>query len=312
MKTEKSWSKKRKPLQEEQQEWLINFLGYYAEYQLYATYYPEKRHSFPTVFYICSDKRRLPTVRRYLETMNLIERGWSKEIAPVDEEILKIIPGFSEEPTFDTKGTNLKEGRYSYSNDEEFPVETVHDKYLEINNFTPKQMIHVFIYQDQYSFKILSRKMYNSHASMLCVYPKALLNTADQNVIRIRAFEYAKEHLNVILSHAYKIRIKVIHDLDISINSSNHPEALLIPNRISEILEKVRWNMRLLHRAQLELKVLKRIIEREGVDRFPELLTNFAVEYLTEQAPLWLDSGNVIERDLARIMLRGSTVEELV
>lgn len=312
MKHENIWSRKKKPLEEEQQEWLRDFLGYYAEYQLNEKYEPEGIHRFPTTSYLCHDGRRTNTVRRYLESLNIIKKNWDGEsLDPVDEEILKILPGFSEEPVFDTRGTQTKKNTYSWETEKESAVNNVHDKYIHINEFTPEQMIYLFLHENDYSFKILKRVRYNNHISeLLCIYPKALLQTADHNIIRSRALEYAHTHLDKIFAHAYGIRLRIVQEGHHNLNFSE-AKKLVDPKGIAETLEKVEGNIRLLRRARLELLVLGRIAKREGLNRYTEAITDFAVEYLTEQAPLWMDSEEREEKELARIMLRESTVEEL-
>lgn len=312
MKASNRWSRGKKPLIEEQQEWLRDFLGYYCEYQLIEKYNPEEYHRFPTTGYLCYDGRRTNTVRRYLESLNIVKKDWGGEsLNPVDEEILKILPGFSKEPVFDTKGTQKKKVTYSWEHEKDTAVSNVYDKYIDISDFTPEEMIYLFLHEKDYSFKTLKRVRYNNHTiELLCIYPKVFLETADQNIIRARALEYAQKHLDKVIAHAYGIRLRVVQEGHHNLNFSES-EKLISPTGIAETLEKVERDMRLLHRARLELLVLGRIAKREGVDQYTEVITDFSVEYLTEQAPLWMNSEEKEENELMRIMLRKSTVEEL-
>ena len=156
MKTKNFWEReKRKPLTEEQQEWLLYYLGYHSQEELLKRYDKNHTPKLVSATDIFNDKRRIPTVRKYLESLNLIQKGWNKNFEPINEEILNILPSYAKEPVFDTAGIKKIQKEHSHNECETVPAKSIHDKYIKIDSLIPEQMIHIFLYQESYSFRIL-------------------------------------------------------------------------------------------------------------------------------------------------------------
>jgi hypothetical protein len=298
-------------------EWLTTFLGKYASMKLNNTYLEKNETSFP-VTSVCSDKRRMPTVRKYLSGLKLIDDCSYYTLHPVDEEVEKLLPGSTEEPAFDLTAKKSKSQ----------PLDTPTEGYKGIHSFTSKELIHIYLNQKDYDFNVVI-SLRNKECRDLRVFRKSLITSLDDNIITNHIEKYALEHVQEILREAFRVKIQALHNHQyVYITNDEDPlpydsfvynttgvgthfnnEDVFGEKDLSDRIEKVSELVRFFGRALKELLVLQRHCQKMGSDKFREHILNTCRTHLQDMAPMWMTDDDRDKRDIALMVLKGTSAK---
>lgn len=288
------------------QEWLLKFLGYYVENKLRIKFNLKNDYTINLNF-ICHDKRRIPTARRFLESLNLIKLSYSTSTAMdyCDEEIEKILPSQSQEPVFSTSGI-IKERKYSLDTTKAATNRV--DLYKNIDCFNSKELIHIYLNQDNYDFHILKkihtyyrkRLPKTSERFELLVYPKEKIENADDNIFKALVKEYADKHAREILTHALDIPFKYLDD------KKSYTTVTEIGSHINKVLDKIGQ----LELIKEDLFNLRDAVKKIGEEEYSKLLTEKSIEYVENRSPIWAYKGNDEQKILATLRLKGMELKD--
>jgi hypothetical protein len=284
----------------ERKRWLIHLLSLYAESKL-TTMYENKTMRY-TIRGVCPDRRRVPTVRKYLEDLNLIQPSYhsNEEIAMREEEIEKLLPGYTKEPEFNTSGvTPIK--KYSYSEDKSEAISDPGIVYQRLRDLGAYETIYVYLHQDDYVFQKFtetyrnSRSVSGSEYNFVSIFPKKHIDILNDNILKAQNEEFAKTHPKEVLSKLLKIRFRNIKDDDFCLTLEDTSRC------ISETQKSLRFYSRLLK----EYKILERHLTKTGDEAFKSSVIKTSRDYITRKAPLWIVGEDKEKKKLAQMFLSG-------
>ncbi len=326
-----SWNNEEYKDMPEKDIWVIKLCGYYTEKSLFKKYTPDIKTSEIKISDICHDLRRINTVRKHLESLNLIvpAPAWLKMgiLNPVEEDIEKILSDYATKPKFNISGIK-KEKEYSYSTEKESPVKCRLDCYKKIDTMLAGEIIYIYLHQDEYDFQKITKKMNKYSETALRVYPVNGIDTLEENILNAKLNKFAKENVQEILSKVSGSKIQALYNryreysFDEGEISGKHftKEAYLpvaeydsdsqftltdIQNRIALVKKQQRF----LDRALYELLMLQKQAQDLGEEKFQETILETTRETITERAPIWaFDTENTSKRELALTLLKGTSI----
>lgn len=315
-------------------EWLTKFLGCYAHDKLIMKYFNHNKDERFAISLncICSDKRRAPTVRKFLESRNLIVPTYFNPVVPIDEEVEKILSGSSKEPSFDL--TAMK-SRYRHGYTEDLPMDNPEDGYKTISDFISEEYVYIYLHQEEYDFKNVTHKYTNGktgstrESHYLKLFPKALIASLDENIVDKHIEVYALEHIQEVMSNAFGIKLYALHNCvpifmdeeeraklpfhPIVYESGSHTlynkDKNFSREDLNNRVENVREMARFYGRALKELLVLQRHCNKLGEDQFKKHIHNTSRSILQDQAPMWLHDDNESKQALAMMVLKGTSAK---
>ena len=287
--------------------WKVELLGDYALKKLLEIYDPERINKFnPLLSNYSGDKRRIPTVRRSLEDEHLIFPSYNTNdsITFIPDAIEKILPGFSKEPEFDTKGYIVKR-EYSSLPPDIIPLKNRGDLYRKINNFNAYEAIHIYLNQKDYDFRIFkttyihqSKKSFSGHSTTeyfsLKVFPLKLIQEADKNILDANINDYIKNHAGEILTETFETPFNCI----------GNDKPFLSQKEVTERLNEVRDKIRHLQYVEKELTTLETKFIEKGNKECTKTILEKGYEYVRERSPLWITDENN-NKELAMMILKG-------
>jgi len=310
--------------------WVIKLCGYYTEKRLFNKYTHNAKNSVLKISYICHDLRRINTVRKHLESLNLIvpAPAWLKEeiLNPVEENIEKILSNYATKPKFNISGIK-KEKKYSYSTEKESPVKCRLDCYKKIYTMLAGEIIYIYLHQDEYDFQEVIKKSSNYTETTLRVYPVNSIDTLEENILNAKISKFAKENVQEILSKVLGSEIQTFHNryreyswdegktpdkhftkeayLPVAEYDSDSQFTLIdIQNRITLVKEQQRF----LDRALYELLMLQKQAQDLGEEKFQETILETTRRTITEMAPIWaFDTEDTSKREIALTLLKGTS-----
>lgn len=291
--------------------WKLLLCGYYALRELEIKYSSNLQITKIKTGYLCGDKRRTSTVRKFLEGIKLVEEDYrtSENLTPIPEEVEKLLEGFSKEPRFNTSGYITKKASYSWEKDVHTTVMDLGQVYLNTSALNAFEIIHVYLHQNLYDFREFrhithyqNRNRYtgkNSHIRYsLKIYPLSAIPSASNSSLIAAGESFAKSHATKILSEAFNLKFRAIDD------KKPYTELEKISSRLSSVEEK----LRLLHRTRLELLVLQRKAQELGDKDLNNLINDTGVKYIKRRAPLWINSTDKEERNLSMLACKGVNI----
>lgn len=296
----------------EQDRWRLLLCGLYALRELQIKYNNNVKVSNISTGYLCYDKRRTPTVRKFLEGIKLVEESFrtSEDLSPIPAEVEKLLEGFSKEPQFNTSGYITKKSSYSWEKEKQTPITDLGQVYQDTNDLNAFEIIYVYLHQDLYDFREFkhtthyrNRSRYSGKTShtnyYLKIYPLSAIPSASNSSLVASGETFAKAHATKILSAAFKLKFRALNDKE------PFTELEKISSRLSSVEEK----LRLLHRTRRELLVLQRMAQELGDETLNKIVVDTGVAYIRRKAPLWLNSVDKEEKDLSMLVCKGVNVK---
>jgi len=290
--------------------WTLLLLGHYCLRQLQEKYGQEISKVYGRSF--CGDGRRIPTVRKHLQELGLIECSWrtdDKFIPIADVAELMLQEASTKEPKFNTSGYIVTKQNY-FSEEERKPVKDLEQVYVDIDNLNAHELIHVYLNQDLYDFRKFkvttsyqSRRSYGSteyERFYLKLYPISALQSSDEVTFKSNCEAYAKAHATEILSEA----------LDLNFQAMADDKPYMTGKDIYERIEKVEDKLRLLRRTCRELKVLMRKVCKLGDEALQKKLLDTSERYVKYRAPIWINSKDKDKKELAMLVCKGAQVTQ--
>lgn len=295
----------------EEEKWLLIYLRIYAEDQLINKYSPNNDKINQKIEYrICSDKRRYNTVRKHLCNLGVAKiKDYCGDLVPVHEKILEIMGTLAIAPVFDTSGI-FKESKVYGTSTIGIPAKNPIHCYPVISHMNCRELMYIFLHQDEYVFAKTVRinKVYKSY--FLRVYQKNLIDSLHKNIYRAHAELYGRDHLPSLLNKMYGMNIRALY-------SDRHygdwrsslchfdKDSEVSEQHLTERLVEITRQVRLLKRACREIYRLREKIRETGQDAYNQCLVKTAVDYILENAPLWINGNDRDEKELATIFLKG-------
>lgn len=293
----------------EKEIWTILLLGNYALKKLEGVYDGKNNHTQITTSSFSSDRRRAPTIRKHLISLGLINNSYSfnDNLRLIDDEVEKILGGYSIEPKFNTTGY-IEQRKNSYSSDMELtPVTDLSDVYRGIEDLNAYELIHVYLNQGLYDFKIFkTTSIYRNRKSFgdnsydrydLKLYPISALEVTDGAALIANSETFAKNHAREILTAAFGCKFKCLSD----------DKEYMTKDAVSKRLENLEDKLRRLHRARKELLILQRKLDTLGEEALQKKLFSTSFEYIHTQAPLWINNQeDKTKNELAVLICKGS------
>ena len=292
----------------DQQRWILYLLKEYVTNKLHERYSPNVKLSPITIGSLCSDKRRTNTVWKLLNSKNLI-KGYTTALDLVPEEIEKLLLGVSiKEPEFNTSGY-IETGSCSYDK-KEVPISDLGVVYLNIEELSAYEVIHVYLHQDLYDIREFKNThhyekstFYGSSGQYVSyktkVFPLAAITPSSEASIIAAGETYAKGHARNILTAAFGIKFRAI----------DNEKDYLSDGIISERLEAVESKLRLLRRARKELLVLQAKTTTLGDAALKDTVVKTGIKYIRRKAPIWINSKDREEKALSMLVLKGLNVQ---
>lgn len=283
----------------EKQKWLLLFLGYYAGQKI------SNREKEITTTHLCSDERRIPTVRRHLESLGLIVRGWGKNLTPIDEKVEELLPEQAKEPQFNTSGFIEKSSAYSHEEKTYHAIMNRGEVYRDIDKLTAEEHIYVYLHQDEYEIENFTTKHAVNYAygssnreyHSIKLFPIKLIPEIQSNILVAQSKQYAAKHAKEILTHLFKCKFRAIND------EKPYLSLAEVHHRENEVTGKIKE----LNRVLKELKVIQRRIKKEGDEKFSKAVWDSSYDYLLRQAPLWIVEETQLwdsQKALAQLLLK--------
>lgn len=294
----------------ETERWKVKLLGDYALKKLLKIYDPERLKKFnPLLSHYSEDKRRIPTVRRSLEDEHLIFPSYNTNdsITFMPDAIEKILPGFSKEPEFDTKGYIVKR-EYSSLPPDIIPLKNRGDLYREIDSydFNAYEIIHIYLNQKDYDFRIFkttyihkNKKSFYGYGTTeyfsLKVFPLKLIQEADKNILDANINDYIKNNAGEILTETFETPFNCI----------GNDKPFLSQKEVTERLYEVRDKIRHLQYVEKELATLETKFIEKGNKECTKTILEKGYEYVIERSPLWITDEDNDNKELAMMILKG-------
>lgn len=288
--------------------WTLLLLGTYCLTKIQEKHGQDNNYISLRSF--CPDGRRIPTVRKHLENLGLIEESWrtNHKFTFIDETAEELLPEAStKEHQFNTSGY-IKKKEYSYSDEKLTPVKDLSEVYLDIDKLNAFEIIHVYLNQDLYDFKRFKTvSIYRNRRSHrdttherynLKIYPVSALQSSDEVTFKANCEAYAKAHATEILSEAFELNFRAMED----------SKPYMTGKDIYERIEKVEDKLRLLHRTYRELKVLMRKACALGDEALQKKVLDTSERYIRYRSPIWLNSGDQERKSLAMLVCKGVEV----
>lgn len=295
---------------EEKDLWTLLLLGHYCLTQLQEKHGQEKSNI--NAGYFCGDGRRIPTVRKHLEGLGLVEGSWrtDEHLTPISDTVEKILlEASTKEPQFNTSGHIIKK-EYSFSEEKKIAVKDLSEVYVDIDNLNAFEVIHVYLNQDLYDFRRFKttttytnkrtsqKKSYDRY--YLKLYPISALQCSDEITFKANCEAYAKAHATEILSEAFELNFQSMTD----------DKPYMTGKDIYERIEQVEEKLRLLRRTCRELKVLMRKAGALGDEALQKKLLDTSERYVRYRAPIWINSKDKEKKELAMLVCKGAQVTQ--
>ena len=289
----------------EQEKWIRLLCGFYAEKKLEEKYDTKNAASSIRVASFCIDGRRIPTVRKFLESKGLVVSSYKTDptLEPIDEEVEKLIPGFTKEPEFQTDGYRKEDN--SYGDDNIKPVKDLGDLYLPVNRFSAVELCYIYLNQSQYDFReFKTTNIYRDKRSWsdrtyvsytLKIFPANAIESTDEVALLANNEDFAKKNAQTALTAAFNLNFKAL---------DNKKPYFTIEDLDARIL-KVEDKLRLLRRTLAELSVLKRKASQLG-DSYKDTILQANLDLIRRRAPMWLNSDNDDEKTIGKLFLKGT------
>lgn len=292
--------------------WTLILCSRYASKELYSKYAINCNDRIIHATSLCVDGRRIPTVRRYLESVNLIKTSYSTDdnLEIIPEEIEKLIPSCStKEPEFNTSGFFSKKEHYWQSEGTLTPITDLGEVYLDVSHLNAYEIIHLYRNQQLYDFREFKHTRYTKHHHYsntssshsnyyLKVYPLSAVTPASDASVVAAGQAFAKDHAREVLSAAFNLKFRAIND------SKAYTTEQAITERLADVEEK----LRLLHRTRKELLVLRAKTTTLGDEALTQLVIDTGIKYIRRKAPLWMNSDDAEKKKLAMLVLKGVSV----
>jgi hypothetical protein len=307
------WSNKKLTKEELEAKWRLNFLSEYAELKIM---YPEGNTI--QISDIEKDARRAPTISKYFISLGWAdpEESYWSVLAPVDEIVEKILPEYAEE--YDFRYDGRKRTSRFYHKDE--ILGNVYDAFVNVHCLQwcdekgQKGLMYIHLHKDEY--EIIEKKDKYGKVKKH-VYPKKLIDSCDNNILRAYAEEYCVENVKEVFSRALHLKFKYIGEQLPSyfFESSFEDDGRHITcddfSDCFRIIESLEQAAKVTKGAIREWKILRRIIERlGGNEKFKEFILETTIEIFQENAPLWIIDGNETQKTIAEIVIKGTTKEQ--
>lgn len=293
----------------EKEIWTILLLGNYALRKLEEIHDDKNKRTYISVGNLCPDARRAPTVRKHLFSLGLINNSYSFDdnLRLIDDEVEKILGGYSIEPKFNTTGY-VEKSKNSYSSDMELtPVTDLSEVYRGIDDLNAYELIYVYLNQGLYDFKIFKttsiyrdkRTCNNSSYDRydLKLYPISALDITDGAALIANSETFAKNHAREILTAAFGCKFKCLSD----------DKEYMTKEAVTKRLENLEDKLRRLQRSRKELLILQRKLNTLGEEALQKKLFSTSFEYIHTQAPLWINNQeDRTKNELAILICKGS------
>ena len=290
--------------------WVLILLGFYCLRQIQDKYGREISNINARSF--CGDGRRIPTVRKHLQGLGLVEESWRTNeyftpIAEVAERML--LEASTKEPQFNTSGYINKKINY-FDEDKWVPVKDLSEVYVDIEKLNAFEVIHVYLNQGLYDFRKFKttttyrnsrtgqNRSWDSHE--LKLYPVSALQSSDEITFKSNCEAYAKAHATEILSEAFKLNFQAMTD----------DKPYMSGKDIYERIEQVEVKIRLLHRTYRELRVLMRKACKLGDEALQKKLLDTSERYVKYRVPLWINSEDNDKKELAMLVCKGAQITQ--
>jgi hypothetical protein len=289
--------------------WKILLLGHYALRSIEIQHDDKNPPTQISTSNICPDRRRDPTIKKHLINLGLITGSYQIDgsINTVKGNVEKLLGDYSIEPLFNTSGY-LKKKDYAYSVEKLVPVTDLSEVYREIRDLNAYEVIHVYLNQKLYDFKIFKttsiyhNRKYGGDSSHdrydLRIYPISALNAADGTTFAANNEDFAKNHAREILTAAFGCRFKSISD------SKEYMTKDAVASRLTEVNKK----LKILQRSRKELLILQRKLNNMGEEALRKKLIETSIEYIYTQAPLWLNEEDSTKKELAMLICKGTSI----
>lgn len=291
--------------------WTVLFCSAYALKELYNKYSNNCGKHLIRITSLCHDGRRIPTIRKHLKKINLLNPGCADDnLDPDVTEVEKILPTLStKEPEFNTTGY-IEKGNYSY--EKEFkPITDLGEVYVDLDSLDAHEVIHVYLNQQLYDFREF--KVTRTHSNIgrrysgpsttytnyyLKIYPLSAINPASDASLIAAGESFAKSHARETLSAAFKLKFRAIED------TNEYTTQESIHKQIKEVEEQ----LRLWHRTRRELLVLQAKATTLGDEALKQLINDTGIKYIKRKAPLWMNSDDREKKKLAMLVLKGVSI----
>lgn len=297
------WNEKFEGMSEQQQ-WECRLFGDYAE-KLLLNKYPEMKQDGKTpkqidtkisITSICGDKRRKNTVRRVLEE---VTNGplYGDYLIVDHDKFLEKAPQYASRPEFDLSGSK-KEGYKELK-----PLNDPTQAYRHIKDLTSRENIYVYLHQNKYIFKLITRKISRTHRRFgygisiyheMKIFPKVHLDDIEKAIFRSRVEDIARRHAQLVMRAVYNVEPKYLHgkddDYDLSPTTflrvegyDGYTEESLTKRIVS--LAKV---VRIYRKALQETLEFGRAVRAAGGFKVDEVVDKLT-EHLMLEAPLYIN-----------------------
>lgn len=301
----------------EKQRWISLLCAGYVKILLKAKYEEGKRDHIEASC-ICSDGRRVSTVRRHLEKEGLIQVSHDKDSSfkCIPEAVEKLLPRYVEVPEFDVGG-------YFENNGSRRAAKNILECYRKLQGLNNAESIYVYLHEDEFDIRIEEKtrrhpnSRYKSSATykVVKIFPKKKIKELNDSILEANALEHASRNAAEIIPQIIGKPLRALesNNRKYVLSSANKPEWIFIPDdmewtekeltlRLQETLRK----RRLLDRASKELLAIRRQLRATGGDeKFKELLTRTAYKTILEEAPLKINDEDNETRHLARMFMSG-------
>lgn len=286
----------------ENKRWKVMLLGDYAIQKIFEIHGTDVvKKPIVSLNNYCRDKRRIPTVRKFLEKENLIYPSWNTNdfFQFLPDTIEKILPSFSKEPEFDIKGYVVKESYYLPH--EHIPLKNRRKLYKVVRRLNAYEAIHIYLNQKDYDIRVFKTTYKNSKRSTyteyfsLEVFPLKLIQEADKNILDANINDYIKKNAGEILTETFETQFNCI----------KNERPFLSLKDVSERLSKVQEKIRHLQYVEKELSILETKFIEKGDEECTKTIFEKGYEYVKERAPLWITDDNTDNKELAEMILKG-------
>lgn len=292
--------------------WTVLFCSAYALKELYNKYSNNCGKHPIRITSLCHDGRRIPTIRKHLKKINLLNPGCADDnLDPDVTEVEKILPSLSsKEPEFNTSGY-IEKGHYSYEKEYK-PITDLGEVYVDLDSLDAHEVIHVYLNQQLYDFREF--KVTRTHTNIgrrysgpsttytnhyLKIYPLNSVNPSIEASIIAAGETFAKSHTRETLSAAFNLKFRAIKDTT---------KDFWTTESISEDIEEVEEQIRLLQRTRKELLVLQAKTTTLGNEALKQLTIETGIKYIKRKAPLWMNSDDREKKKLAMLVLKGVSI----
>jgi hypothetical protein len=213
----------------------------------------------------------------------------------------------------------VKTGPYTSNN--KAPAFSIYNFYREVTKLCSKDLIYVYCHQDEYDFKYFPET--KNHSAKVKLYPKALIDKLQDNIYKMHALYYGKDHLPVALERLYGWKVRAIHnDIGHVDPEDDHKNFLpvaefdkdtpLTEEELTRRIVQAARQTRFLRRACKEMFQLRAELRKLGTTTALEKKIQEGMsEHILEMSPLWINTEEYsleYEKKLSKMFLKGPSV----